>query len=371
MKAALVHDWLTGYRGGEKVLEVIAELLPDADIYTLIHVPGSVPPSIERHPIRTTWFTGLPGVRRYYRYFLPLMPFVAGRLTVGDYDLVVAVSHCVAHGVHAAQSRRFVAYYLTPMRYAWDMAEHYFGPRRIADPRYWLLRLVRPYLRAWDRRAAARVTEPISVSRCVQDRVRACYGRESVVIYPPVDTAFYTPLAAKREEFYLWVGALAPYKRIDLALEAFRQIQRPLVVIGHGQAAAWARRHAPANVTFLGWQPDTVIRDHYARCRALIFPGEEDFGIVPLEAQACCAPVIAYGKGGALESVRGVEPGESAPTGVFFREPSAEGLLDAIMRFERIEGSFDPHALRAHALGFSRDTCTRAISAYLFGKGER
>ena len=250
MKAALIHDWLTGLRGGEKVLEVLCELLPRAPIYTLLYVPGSVSPSVEKHPIRTSWMNLLPGAGKFYRQLLPLMPAAARSLKVHDYDLVVAVSHCAAHGANVVRGGRFVAYYLTPMRYAWDQTESYFFGRETWDPRYRVLKALRPALRRWDRKAARRVNEPVAVSECVRRRLRRFYGRDAPVIHPPVDTDFYRPASVKREDFYLWVGALAAYKRIDLALEAFRRLGRRLVVIGTGQSGRWARRAAPRTSFF-------------------------------------------------------------------------------------------------------------------------
>jgi glycosyltransferase involved in cell wall biosynthesis len=369
MKAALVHDWLTGYRGGEKVLELLCELLPGADIYTLVHRAGTTTPAIERHRIAGSWLSRLPGVGRYYRYLLPLMPAVAGHTRVAGYDLVIAVNHCVAHGVDARGSDRFVAYYLTPMRYAWGPTEAYFAGGPALDPRYWAMRVVRPFLRAWDRRAASRVSELVADSRCVRDRIRQYYGREAAIIYPPVDTDFYRPLGLPREEFYLWVGALAPYKRVELALEACRRLGRKLVVIGTGQAAGLVERVRPRGVTALGWQPDEVIREHYARATALIFPGEEDFGIVPLEAQACGCPVIAYAKGGVLETVIDFTSSAKSPTGIFFRQPTVESLVGAMEEFERRAGVFRPEALRKHALAFSRQRARAAFEACIMRSG--
>ena len=367
MRCALVHDWLTGMRGGEKVLEVLCEVLPGSDLYTLVHVPGSVAPVIEGRRIAASWLNRLPRVRSYYRYLLPLMPSAARQLKLDGYDLVVAVSHCVAHGVDVSGGARFVSYCLTPMRYAWDVGGSYFTGRGRLDPRRWALRWVGGRLRDWDRRAAGRVTEFVTDCRNVQERVKHCYGRDSAIIHPPVDTDYFAPVDEPSANFYLWVGALAPYKRIDLALGAFRKLDRKLVVIGAGQDYAWARRAAPPNVEFLGWQPDEVLRRYYSTCRALIFPGEEDFGIVPLEAQACGRPVIAYEKGGALETVIGL--GRSAsPTGVFFEEPAADGLVDAVRRFEQNQDVFDPDAARSQALSFSRDRCKAAFCECLFGK---
>jgi glycosyltransferase involved in cell wall biosynthesis len=365
MRTALVHDWLTGYRGGEKVLELLCDLLPDSDLYTVIHVPGSTSPRIEDRRIVSSWLSRLPGVRKYYRWLLPLMPSAAASLRLEGYDLVFAVSHSVAHGVAVAPGTRFIVYCNTPMRYAWRTADNYFPNGRRWDPRYWALRAIQPRLREWDRRAASRATEYISNSRNVARRVFECYGRKSEVIYPPVDTEYYRPMDLPRRDFYLWVGALAPYKRIDLAVDAFAELGRPLVVIGEGQDLRRARAKTPPNVQFLGRQPDEVLRRHYATCRALVFPGEEDFGIVPLEAQACGAPVIAFGRGGALETVIDAEGAgeENTGMGILFPEPTVRSLVDAVRRFERLGGRFDPVVIRRNALRFSRRHCTDALRA--------
>ncbi len=305
---------------------------------------------------------------RYYRWLLPLMPSAARSLRLRGYDLVVAVSHCVAHGVDVEGSTRLVVYCNTPMRYAWGKLEDYFHGRRRADPRYWAMRALSGRLKAWDRRAAQRVTEYLANSCNVRQRIRDCYGREATVVYPPVDTQYFRPLDGPAGAFYLWVGALAPYKRVDLAIEAFRGLaDRELVVIGEGQDLARAQKAAPPNVRLLGHQPDEVVRRHYGACRALVFPGEEDFGIVPVEAQACGRPVIAYGKGGALETVVSLDdaPAGAEPTGVLFQEPTADGLAGAVRRFERSEQVFRPEAIRAHALGFSRERCKAALGEYL------
>src|SRR5579871_3643451 len=330
-RVVLVHDWLTGMRGGEKCLEPLARRWPAARLLTLLHRPGSVSPAIEQLKPRASWLNRLPRVERYYRYLLPLMPVAAG-WRVTDADLVVSLSHCVAKSAVPPAGVPHVCYCFTPMRYAWHMKEAYFrktglvGRAKAAAVDALLSRI-----REWDRRTADRVTHFVAISKTVQSRIKECYGRESVVICPPVDTDFYTPAAVPREDFYLVVSALAPYKRFDLAVKACESLGRQLVVIGSGQDAAKLRAAAGPTTRFLGWQPDGVIRDHLRRAKALLFPGEEDFGIVPLEAQACGCPVLAFGRGGATETVRGL--GEAAdPTGVFFPEQTAGAVIDAIER---------------------------------------
>jgi glycosyltransferase involved in cell wall biosynthesis len=347
LRVVLVHDWLTGMRGGEKVLNVLCRRWPEAPLYTLLHRRGSVSPEIERRPLRTSALQWLPGVHRYYRYLLPAMPWAVGwRLPACD--LVLSSSHCVAKGVRPPDGVTHICYCHTPMRYAWHMKDAYFRGR---GPRQWFVDRLLSRLRAWDRRTAAGVTHFIANSQVVRRRIRECYGRDSIVIHPPVDTDFYCPAHVPREDYYLILSAFAPYKRLDLALETCRRLGRRIVVIGSGQDATKLRRLAGPNARFLGWQPDEVLRDHLRRCRALLFPGEEDFGIVPVEAQACGTPVIALGCGGATETV--LPLGSAAlPTGVWFAEQEVDCLAEAIERFEKDRGSFDPLVLRRHALRF-------------------
>lgn len=359
-RVVLVHDWLTGMRGGEKCLEPLARRWPAARLVTLLHRRGSVSPAIERLRVRPSWLNRLPGVGRYYRYLLPLMPFAAG-WKVTDADLVVSLSHCVAKSARPPRGVPHVCYCFTPMRYAWHMKEAYFRKRGLKAAA--IDRLLSA-IRDWDRRTADRVTHFVAISRTVQDRIRECYGRDSVVICPPVDTDFYTPAAVPREDFYLVVSALAPYKRFDLAIEACSRLGRKLVVIGSGQDAAKLRATAGPGVAFLGWQPDDVIRDHLRRAKALLFPGEEDFGIVPLEAQACGCPVIALGRGGATETVRPL--GEAAdPTGVFFGEQTADAVVEAVERFERGADRFDPRVARRQAVLFRKERFESELFGYL------
>jgi glycosyltransferase involved in cell wall biosynthesis len=252
------------------------------------------------------------------------------------------------------------------MRYAWHMRDAYFGAGRVRGVKARLLGRLLAGLRRWDRRTAARVSHFLAISRTVQQRIRECYGRDSTVLYPPADTDFYCPAPAPRTGPYLVVSAFAPYKRLDLAVEACNRLRRELVVIGSGQDEARLKALAGPTVHFLGWQPDAVIRDHLRRCRALLFPGEEDFGIVPVEAQACGAPVIAFGRGGATETV--IPPGGTAPpTGLFFGEQSAEALLAALTDFEARAGEFDPNAARRQALRFNRRRFAEELFAYLDG----
>ena len=363
-RVVLAHDWLTGMRGGEKVLEVFCRRWPDAALYTLLHKKGSTSPVIEALKPRTSFLRFFPGVHRYYRYLLPLMPRAAG-WRLPDCDLVLSSSHCVAKGVAAPPSVPHVCYCHTPMRYAWHMRESYFQGPRWRGPKAWLVERLLARLRAWDRATAAGVTHFIANSRVVQRRILDCYGRSSVVIHPPVDTEYYCPAAVPRDDFYLVMSAFAPYKRLDLAIEACNLLKRRLLIIGTGQDDRKLRRLAGPTIQFLGWQPDDSVRDHLRRCRALLFPGEEDFGIVPVEAQACGTPVIAYGRGGATETIVPLHDGNAEPTGVWFDEQTAGCLAAAMEMVEKHAGDFNPHALRLHAVQFNGQRFEREVFSYI------
>ncbi len=362
-RLVLVHDWLTGMRGGEKCLELVCRRWPSSRLYTLIHSRGLLSPAIEALQPRTSFLQRIPRVEHYYRYLLPLMPAAAALWRLPPCDLVLSFSHCVAKSAKPPRGAPHVCYCFTPMRYAWHLRESYFGGGRFSGLKRRLIDELLGRLRAWDRATADRVSHFIAISRTVQQRIRECYGRDSIVIHPPVDTDFYFADDSTREDFYLCVSAFAPYKRLDLAIEACRRLKRRLVIIGSGQDEARLKTMDGPGVTCLGWQSDTVIRDHYRRCRALLFPGEEDFGIVPVEAMACGAPVIAYGRGGVTETVRGVD--DASPTGLFFNEQSAECLIDAMTGFERLREIFDPAGSRRQAIRFRRQRYEEELFGYL------
>ncbi len=364
LKLAIVHDWLTGMRGGEKCLEAACRRWPDADLYTLLHSPGKLSPAIERTRIRTSFLRRFPGVGRYYRYLLPLMPAAIESFRLPRYDLVVSFSHCVAKSIRVPQGVPHVCYCFTPMRYAWHMQESYLRPSPPMAISGLGVRTLLALLRRWDRRTAERVTHFIAISRTVQERIRECYGRESMVIYPPVDTDFYFPAKVRRDEYYLVVSAFAPYKRIDLAIEACNRLGRHLLIIGTGQDERRLRAMAGPTIRFAGWQPDEVIRDHLRRCRALLFPGEEDFGIVPVEANACGTPVIAYGAGGATETIVPLGAG-AEPTGLWFKEQTVDGLIAAIQQFESMAGQISPTACQRQAQRFNRHRYEQELFGYL------
>ena len=354
MKVALVHDWLTGMRGGEKVLEVVCGLFPDAEIHTLFHWRGSVSPAIERHRIHTSFLQYMPMARTQYRRYLPLFPFAIERFDLDGCDLVISSSHCAAKGVVAPGRARHLCYCHSPMRYAWDQFDAYFGPERVgAVASRWLYRPVLARLAAWDAATAHRVHRFVANSGHVAARIRRYYNREATIVYPPVDTVFYQPASVPAESHFLVVSAFVPYKRIEIAIEACRRIGAPLRIVGDGPDRDRLQRLSGHDVTFLGPLPDEQLRNEYQRARALIMPGEEDFGIVPVEAQACGRPVVALARGGALETVT------DGDTGVLFGEPTADSLVAALTRLAA--HSFDPGRIRASAERFSREHHARAM----------
>jgi glycosyltransferase involved in cell wall biosynthesis len=364
-RVVLVHDWLTGMRGGEKCLEVLCRRWPRAPLLTLVHRRGSISSAIEDRPLRTSFLQRLPRVERYYRYLLPLMPAAVESWRLPRCDLVVSLSHCVAKAVRPPRGVPHVCYCFTPMRYAWHMRDAYLAGR-VAGLKARAVERFLGLLRDWDRRSAGRVSHFVAISQTVRRRIAECYGRASTVIYPPVDTDFYQPAPVAREDYYLAVSAFAPYKRLDLAVRACEKLGRLLVVIGNGQDEARLRALASPRVRFLGWQPDLVIREHLQRCQALLFPGEEDFGIVPVEAMACGAPVIAYGRGGACETV--VPPGgRREPTGLWFEEQTADCLADAMLKLEATAGDFAPAAARRQAQRFGGRRFADEMFAFLEG----
>ena len=355
-RVALVHDWLTGMRGGEKVLEVLCELYPDATLCTLLHNPGTTSAAIERMTIKTSFVQVLPFRQHHYRRYLPLFPTAIESLDVSDYDLVISSSHCVAKGVRAGSRAIHVCYCHTPMRYVWDRYDDYFGRHHAGRATRWAMRCVAPYLRWWDVRSQGRVHHYVANSRYVAQRIRTHYSRDADVIHPPVDTTQFV-LSTRDDGYFLVVSALVPYKRVRLAVDAFRGLGERLLVVGTGPEEQVLRATAPPNVEFTGWLPPDRLADAYAGCRALIFPGTEDFGIVPLEAMASGKPVIALAEGGALETVT------DTVTGILFRDSTPAGLAAAMARFPAMR--FDPYTIRAQAERFSRAVFKQRFRDYI------
>lgn len=355
MKVALVHDWLTGMRGGERVLEVFCSLFPEATLYTLIHHPGALSPEIESMRIVQSRLSRWPAAARHFRKYLPLFPSLIEEFDLSGFDLVISSSHCVAKGAIPPPGALHICYCHTPMRYVWDLYEDYARERGLLTKAF--LALNKSPLRRWDARTHNRVHHFVANSQHVADRIRRHYGRDSTVIHPPVEAEFFTPGEEKREDFYLVVSALVPYKRVGLAVRAFSGRGRRLVVIGTGSDEKRIRAPAGDGVEFLGNVDDGTLRSYYRRARALIFPGEEDFGITPLEAMACACPVIAYGKGGALETVVDGE------TGLFFHEQKAGALIAAVDKFERM--SFTISEIRRRAEEFAKPIFTENIRDFV------
>jgi glycosyltransferase involved in cell wall biosynthesis len=346
-------------RGGEKVLEAICEFYPDATLYTLVRVRGSVSPAIEARTIKTSIVQALPAPGRLYRQYLPLFPTAIELFDLDRYDVVISSSHCAAKSVIRRGDAVHVCYCHSPMRYGWDQFDAYFGPAQVGSVKSRLLRHVIAGLARWDRATANRVDAFLANSQYVAGRIRRYYNRGSTVVYPPIDTEFYQPSpdagTNQPPRYFLIVSALVPYKRVDLAIEACRMAGARLKVVGQGPETARLQRQAGPDCEFLGWQTDEAIRDLYRGAAAVLLPGVEDFGIVPVEAQACGRPVVALAAGGASETVIDGE------TGVLVDESSPEAFAEALARVRRIQ--FDRDAIRRNALRFSKDRFLKAFQA--------
>ncbi|TFL18394.1 glycosyltransferase [Jannaschia formosa] len=357
-RVALIHYWLTGMRGGEKVLESLCRMYPQADIFTHVVDHPAISDTLRAHPIRQTWISRLPAAKRRYQAYLPLMPRALEALDLTGYDLVISSEAGPAKGVIAPPDAYHLCYCHSPMRYIWDQYHTYrddTGPVQRAAMSVFAHRL-----RQWDVTSAARVDAFAANSNHVAARIGKYWRRDATVVHPPVAVEDFAP-SPETGDFYLWAGELSSYKRPDMAVEAFNRLGLPLVVIGGPDPTVERlKARARSNVTFLGRTPFATLKDHLARCRAVIFPGEEDFGIVPVEAMASGRPVIAYGRGGALDTVVDGE------TGLLFPEQSVDAMVAAIERFEAERlWDVDPARLVAHAQGFSEDAFRRGIRAML------
>jgi len=369
MKIAIIHDWLTTYAGAERVLEQMLATYPQADVFSLIDfLPSSERAFLGGRSVRTSFLQRIPGMRRRYRSYLPLMPRAIEGLDVSGYDLVLSSSHAVAKGVRTAPGQLHVCICHSPMRYAWDLQEQYLRETGLdRGVRGMLARGLLHRMRRWDEESAGRVDEFIAISHYIAQRIWTAYHRSSTVIYPPVDVDAFTP-GDPKEDFYVTASRMVPYKRIDLIVEAFATTPgRQLVVIGDGPEAHRVRAKArgASNIQLLGKQPFEILLDRLRRARAFVFAAEEDFGIAPLEAQACGTPVLAYGKGGARETIRPL--GSPQPTGIFFEEQSIRSLVGAVDRFEREGDQLLPEACRENAERFAPKNFRRELRQYIEG----
>jgi glycosyltransferase involved in cell wall biosynthesis len=355
LRIAIIHFWYTRLGGAERVLETLADLFPQADIFIMFMDPSVIPPSLRKHRITTSFLQKIPRITRHYRKLLPLFPLAQEQFQLDDYDLVISSEAGPAKGVLTRPSTCHICYCHTPMRYVWDMSHHYRSTSPFGRLGRAVYSLSAHYMRMWDYSASARVDYFVASSLNGAARIRKYYRREVDVIYPPVDTSSFS-ISSDPQDFYLVVSRLVSYKRVDLAVAACSKLKRRLVVIGQGEQLPLLQRIAGPTVTFLGFQSDEVVRQYYRSCRALLFPGEEDIGLTPIEVQASGRPVIAYGRGGALETVIGFEPANvlspDESTGLFFQEQSVDAVVNAIECFEAIESEFLPEFIRAQAQRF-------------------
>jgi glycosyltransferase involved in cell wall biosynthesis len=383
MKVALVHDWLTGMRGGERVLERLCRHFPEAPLYTLVWKRGAVTPLIESRPIHVSFLQRMPGASRLYRWYLPLFPRAIESFDFSGYDVVVSSSHAVAKGARTPRTTFHLSYVHTPMRYVWELEPVYFPPGKFPWPLSSFVARTTARLRRWDAATGARPDHLVANSAHVAARIARHWGRDAEVIPPPVDVARFRANTRTGGEtraasnpigrpFYLLAGAFAPYKRADLAIEACAKLGRRLIVVGGGQDARALRARAHPGVEFIGWASDAHLAELYRQAQALIFPGEEDFGIVPVEAIASGCPVIALGHGGAVETVgRGATSGALArvaaggaarvPGGVLFGDQTVDGVADALLAFE--SEPWDREALPALAQPFAEERFDQAFAA--------
>jgi glycosyltransferase involved in cell wall biosynthesis len=365
-KVAIVHDWLTTYAGAERVLEQLLSLYPDADLFSVCDfVPESERDFLGNRTPITSFIQKLPGARKRYRSYLPLMPLAMEQLDLSAYDVVISSSHAVAKGVLTGPDQLHVSYVHSPIRYAWDLQHQYLRESGLdrglkGGVAKWLLHKIR----LWDLRTANGVDHFVANSSFIARRIWKTYRRESDVIYPPVDVTNFT-MCENKEDFFVTASRMVPYKKIDLIVEAFSVMpDKCLIVIGDGPDMEKIRAKAGPNVQLLGYQCFEVLRDHLQRARAFVFAAEEDFGITPVEAQACGTPVIAFGRGGVLETVRGLDKSEK-PTGLFFGSQTVASVVTAVERFESNRGAFTASACRDNAMRFCPEVFRERFSALI------
>ncbi|MFP4323228.1 MAG: glycosyltransferase [Anaerolineales bacterium] len=356
MRLALVHDWLNQIGGAEDVLHHLFEMYPQAPVFTSIYDRETMPPAWQARDIRPLWLDRLPGIHDHHQRYLPLYPLAWGGLHLDDYDVILSNKSGFCHGFHKPEGSLHICYCLAPTRYVWNFAAYAQREQLGRVPRA-AVRALLPWLRWWDKRAADRVDHFIAISTDIQARIQRDYGREAPIIYPPVDVQDRFQPAAQPDDYFLSLGRLVPYKRVDLVVEACTRLNLPLKVGGTGRDLERLQALAGPTVEFLGFVPDDDLPDLFARCRAFIFPGFEDFGITPVQAQACGRPVIAYGAGGALDTVL---PGI---TGEHFHAQSVEALMAALQTFDAT--AYDPARIRQHALQFDSMVFRQQLTDYI------
>lgn len=365
MKIAIVCDWLVTYAGAEKVLEQMLNAFPDADLFALVDfIEPSKRGFIKNKKVTTSFLQNLPKAKTKYRNYLPLMPLAIEQLDVTQYDVVISSSHCVAKGIITSPNQIHISYVHSPIRYAWDLQHQYLKEAGLVKGvKSWIAKVILHYMRLWDYRTSNNVDYFIANSKFIAKRIWKCYRREADIIYPPVDVGAFE-LCEQKEDFYLTASRMVPYKKMDLIVEAFIKMpDKKLIVIGDGPDFAKIKAKAGKNVTLMGYQPFEVLKDHMQRAKAFVFAAEEDFGITPVEAQACGTPVIAFGKGGALETVVGLE--KENPTGVFFKEQTVESICEAVSQFEEKQSIFLPENCRKNAERFSIERFIEEIQQYI------
>lgn len=371
MRVAVVCDWLIVYAGAERVLEQILQIFPDADLFCLVDflVPEDRGFILHKKP-QTTFIQRLPLAKSRYRSYLPLMPLAIKRLDVSGYDLILSSSHAVAKGITTGPDQLHLSYVHSPMRYAWDLQRQYLQDAGLDEGiRGAMAKILLHYLRIWDKRSSNGVDYFAANSSYIAGRIAKAYGRESEVIYPPVDVEYYR-MHKDKEDFYLTVSRLVPYKKVGLLAEAFNAMpEKRLVVIGDGPEFEKIKKMAKGNIKLMGYQKSEVLREMMQKAKAFVFAAEEDFGITPLEAQACGTPVIAYGRGGALETV--LPLGTEKPTGIFFKEQTAESIQDAVACFEKERAVFTPESCRENALRFSAERFRESFARFVNDKIEK
>ncbi len=369
-KIAVIHEWLVNYAGSERVLEQIIKLYPDADLFSQVDfLQKGERDFISNKQVRTSFIQRLPFAREKYRSYLPLMPFAVRRFDLSGHDVIISNSHSVAKGVKKNPRQLQICYCHTPMRYAWDLRDQYLKESGLdSGIKGVLAKFILERLQKWDYNASQQVDFFIANSRYIKDRIKRAYNREAEVIYPPVDIESFK-LREQKDDFYLTVSRMVPYKKVDLIVEAFSGTGQPLVIIGDGPDFSKVKSRAGSNIEFRGYQEDSVLIDYMQRAKAFVFAAEEDFGIVPVEAQACGTPVIAFGRGGVTESVIPVQSSNSTPpTGIFFDEQSPAALIDALKRFESLSDKFDPLEIRKNAERFSVERFRHELEEFISKK---